>query len=125
MSIKCLYCPAILSPHTKPEHILLRALGGRKKSRRIACNKCNGELGSTIDKDISEQLSPISNLLNIIRDNKKPPPTLRNLDFGRDYKIDLSAGGRPVISKASVQTKKEGENIRIQISSQDEERLKM
>lgn len=45
----CTYCGAPLSSQTPHEHIIPEAVGGRKRSRRIACETCNRKLGEKLD----------------------------------------------------------------------------
>jgi hypothetical protein len=62
-ALKCIFCDHTLGPTTKPEHILLNALGGRKTARRVICSEWNSRFGSTIDDAFAEQVEIIRNLL--------------------------------------------------------------
>jgi hypothetical protein len=51
---KCISCnPA---DDTKPEHILLNAPGGRKKTTRVDCSACNNTFGSAVDDEVGKQV---------------------------------------------------------------------
>jgi hypothetical protein len=60
----CLFCPAELDETTKPEHILLTALGGRKKTTDAICSACNNKFGGSIDNVLTSQFEKFRNLLN-------------------------------------------------------------
>ena len=53
----CLFCPTELDETTKPEHILLNALGGRKATTRAICSDCNNKFGGTIDDVLASQVT--------------------------------------------------------------------
>ena len=42
----CILCKCELAPNTKPEHVWLASLGGRKTTRRAICSDCNNALAS-------------------------------------------------------------------------------
>lgn len=81
---KCIFCDSKLTPDTKPEHILLNALGGRKTTRRVICSTCNNDFGGTIDDALTEQVEVLRNLLQFESGTGKPPPMLKNLQAGSD-----------------------------------------
>ena len=58
----CLFCDSELDESTKPEHILLNALGGRKTTTKAVCSTCNNTFGSTIDYELALQVIEIRNL---------------------------------------------------------------
>lgn len=70
------FCYVCNEPLTKEnetsEHIILNAIGGKLKSKRLICRTCNSKFGSDIDNELAEQLSTFSTLLNVKRDNGKP-----------------------------------------------------
>jgi HNH endonuclease len=61
----CIFCAAELGPHTKPEHILLNALGGRKKTQRVICSKHNNDFGGDIDDALTTQVEVLRNHLQL------------------------------------------------------------
>jgi len=70
----CYSCNEVLhSANKTEEHIIINAVGGLLKSRRIICNKCNRDFGLEIDAALADQLKIFSNLLNIKRDRGVVP----------------------------------------------------
>jgi len=67
-SAVCIYCRKKFEPEeTKPEHIVLAALGGKKRSRSIVCSTCNGKLGSEIDRPLAESLAFARTMIGVPR----------------------------------------------------------
>src|SRR5712671_4669522 len=90
---RCIFCDNVLDGTTKPEHILLNALGGRKTTRKLICSDCNNRFGGTIDDALSAQVPTIRNLLQFESGSGKSPPMLRSLQSGKD-KINIKSDGR-------------------------------
>jgi hypothetical protein len=97
---KCLFCEKDLDASTKPEHVLLNALGGRKTTTRAICSDCNNLFGGGIDKALTAQVEVIRNLLQMQTGTRKDPPTLKGVQtdtekirVGGDGTIELE--GRP------------------------------
>ena len=55
------------------EHIIPNSIGGQKKVYGILCKECNDRTGSEWDSVLAEQLSFLSSLLAIVRDDGKQP----------------------------------------------------
>src|ERR1700730_10772144 len=70
----CIFCDGELGPDTKPEHILLNALGGRKTTRRVICSKHNNDFGGGIDDALADQVGVLRNHLQLESGTGKPPP---------------------------------------------------
>jgi HNH endonuclease len=81
---KCIFCDNELTPDTKPEHVLLSALGGRMTTRSAICSEHNNEFGGSVDKALAAQVEIIRNLLQLQSGTKKPPPPLKNLKAGTE-----------------------------------------
>jgi len=62
----CIFCENELTEGTKPEHILLNAFGGRKKTRHVDCSACNNKFGSTIDDEAAQQVTILRNMLHLV-----------------------------------------------------------
>jgi hypothetical protein len=92
----CILCASPLLPDTKPEHVWLRSLGGRKTTRQALCNTCNNDMGNGPDKALAESVSYIRNILHLRSGEGKPPPTLKGLRNGDD-RVALKPGGIPII----------------------------
>jgi hypothetical protein len=119
---RCIFCDNVLDGTTKPEHILLNALGGRKTTRKVICSDCNNRFGGTIDDALSAQVPIIRNLLQFESGTGKSPPMLRSLQSGKE-KINIKSDGRPelVAPPFSVTKRPDGSaEIRVMAQSEDE-----
>lgn len=92
----CIFCGEPLGADTKPEHILLDAVGGRMTTRTVDCSACNNLFGNGIDKAFAGQSPEIRNLLQFRSGSGRTAPSLKNvkageqiLNLGGDGKIDL------------------------------------
>lgn len=94
----CIFCETELGPHTKPEHILLNALGGRKTTKRSICSKHNNDFGGGIDDDLASQVEVLRNHLQLESGTGKPPPGLKNIQAGAE-RINVGSDGRPQLVK--------------------------
>lgn len=99
----CIYCLTPFNPRTaKWEHILLAALGSEFKSKEIVCNKCNQELGSTIDRSLGEALVFIRNILEL-PGSRGTAPTIKAAKGAKTSRqIQLKPGARPILKEPSV-----------------------
>jgi hypothetical protein len=88
----CIFCGAPLDANTKPEHILINALGGRNTTRTVDCSDCNERFGGTIDKALADSVAGLRNMLVLESGSGKPPPTLRRVKAGSDV-INLNSDG--------------------------------
>jgi HNH endonuclease len=94
----CIFCDSELTSDTKPEHILLNALGGRKTTQGVICSKHNNEFGGTIDNALTEEVNILRNLLQFESGTGKAPPRLKNLQAGSE-RVHIGSDGRPELSK--------------------------
>lgn len=92
----CIFCSSQLSQDTKPEHVWLAALGGRKTTRQVICSSCNNVLGSGPDKALAESVALIRNLLKLASGRGGPPPAIKGLRHRND-RIVLHPGGVPAL----------------------------
>ena len=122
--MNCIYCGGVFD-NGSSEHVILSALGGKKQTKSICCEKCNNRLNTEIDNDFAKQLSVIANQINLITGRKKSPATLKNIDTEKGYKIELRPGCQPELARASVDanTHNNGE-IHISISARNQEEAK-
>jgi HNH endonuclease len=81
---KCIFCENELAKDTKPEHVLLNALGGRKITRQVDCSECNGQFGNTIDNEVALQVAVLRNMLHLDSGSGKAPPMLKKIQAGND-----------------------------------------
>jgi hypothetical protein len=92
----CIFCDSELDASTKPEHVLLTALGGRKSTRRADCSFHNGVFGGGIDKTFAEQVPAIRNLLQLESGRGKPPPGLKGVKAGAET-LNIAPDGTPTL----------------------------
>lgn len=88
----CIFCGAPLDATTKPEHILINALGGRNTTRTVDCSVCNERFGGTIDKALAGSVAGLRNMLVLESGSGKPPPALRRVKAGTDV-INFNSDG--------------------------------
>ncbi|MGE1103417.1 HNH endonuclease [Peribacillus simplex] len=94
----CYVCANELTKENETkEHIILNALGGKLKSKKLICRSCNSKFGSQIDDKLSNQLGPIATLLNVKRDSGKPQ-NVKGKQGTRD--ILMEPGGKMKLSRA-------------------------
>lgn len=118
---KCIFCDNELAEDTKPEHILLNSLGGRKTTRRVDCSACNGMFGSTIDDEVGKQVAVLRNALQLNSGTGSPPPMLRHIQSGNDI-INLTKDGTPeLVAKPFAVRKLEDGCFELQITAKSVE----
>ncbi|WP_292962367.1 HNH endonuclease [Novosphingobium sp. UBA1939] len=76
MTALCIFCDNHVGPGTKPEHILLDALGGRKTTKKAVCSSCNQTFGSEIDGALPDQLRVLRNMFQMHAGSGQAPPGL-------------------------------------------------
>lgn len=122
-AIQCIFCDSELGAFTKPEHILLNALGGRKTSRRLVCDHHNGEFGRSIDKALTNQVTIVRNMLQLESGSGKPPPMLRRVPAGQELFNVRQNGEFEQIAQPFALTKRaDGETI-LQVNARSPEQL--
>lgn len=71
---KCALCDVLLrAGNDSKEHIIPKAIGGRRTVQGFLCRACNTMTGEEWDDILARQLNPLSNLLNIKRERGRPP----------------------------------------------------
>jgi hypothetical protein len=121
--VKCIFCDNELTEDTKPEHILLNALGGRKTTGRVDCSACNGTFGSTIDDEIGKQVAVLRNALQLDSGTGRQPPMVRHVKSGNDI-INLANDGTPeLVAKPFVVRKLEDARFELQITAKSVEEV--
>jgi hypothetical protein len=122
-AVKCIFCENELTDDTKPEHVLLATLGGRKTTRRVICSAHNETFGETIDKEVGRQVTVLRNLLQLDSGTGKPPPMLRGIQAGAE-KVNFGSDGRPeLVAKPFTVTPREDGNLDVQIHANDPDQL--
>jgi len=118
----CIFGDHPLNDHTKPEHILLDALGGRMKTKRAICSDCNNRFGRTIDNELTSQVIAIRNLMQLKSGSGEPVPMMRNIQAGAK-KINLMGNGeiQTLAKPFTVEEIGEGRwNVQIHARSEEE-----
>jgi HNH endonuclease len=105
----CIFCDKRIGANTKPEHILLSALGGRKKTRDVECSSCNEAFGNNIDKVVADQVAILRNMLHLESGRGNLPRRLRKVDASGDT-VDIEGDGtiKPVVKPITFTSLGEG-----------------
>lgn len=117
----CILCKSNLSVDTKPEHILLDALGGRKTTKNALCSKCNNEMGNTCDKDLAESVQAIRTMANLRSGSSKKVPVMKGIE-AEGVKFDLHPASVPILNVSQpmkIASDKKG-NTSVSIQAKDE-----
>jgi HNH endonuclease len=119
----CLFCPNELDGTTKPEHILLNALGGRKTTTSAICSVCNNKFGGNIDDVLASQVTALRNLLQLESGTGKSAPTLQNVQAG-EHKVNIRGDGDlELVAKPFTIERLADGKWNVQIRARDEEHL--
>jgi hypothetical protein len=119
---RCLFCLSILTRDTKPEHVLLNGLGGKKRTRRVICSSCNEALGSKLDDELCESVKEIRNLLDLPKGDGSPAPMIRRDDPAHGHLV-LKPGGLPVSSDVVFDVQQNGPQVEFKLSVGTREKL--
>jgi hypothetical protein len=120
---QCYACDCeIVKENASVEHILLNSCGGRLKSKKLLCKKCNSELGERYDAELAKQLNHFANILLIKREKGKPQPTEAINDrTGETYSI--GEDGRPRLSKPEIVEEKKDEMVQLSVKANNAKEL--
>lgn len=95
----CIFCENELGSDTKPEHILLSALGGKKTTTRVICSRHNSDFGETIDDKLASQVAFLRNLHQLRSGTGKVAPALKNVKAGDRTVIMRGDGNAEIVQK--------------------------
>lgn len=98
MTANCIFCPQPLDSSTKPEHVWLASLGGRKTTRRVICNGCNELFGNGPDQELANSVAVIRNLMNFPDTKGRPPPDIK-MQAADGTAIVLKPGAIPELGR--------------------------
>jgi hypothetical protein len=119
----CIFCDNDLADGTKPEHILLNALGGRKTTTSVDCSTCNERFGGTIDAAFAEQVAVLRNHLQLESGSGGAPPGLGRQQAGNET-IKIKSDGTPeLVTKPFVVTSLGGGQFNLQITARSPEEI--
>lgn len=106
ISKNCALCDCILSKENdSEEHIILQAIGGRKKVLGVLCKPCNDKSGHNWDAPLTKILAPLCLMLNIKRERGTTPDQVFETIKGEairirsDGTITIDKAGAKVIDK--------------------------
>lgn len=124
MASVCIFCPGVLDRHTKPEHVLLNALGGRKTTTQVICSACNNQFGKGIDKAHADQVDVIRNLLNMQSGSGKLAPMLRKVQAGAEVLNIRGDGTFEPVTKPFIYKQRPGGSFEVEINAGSLEEIK-
>ena len=104
------------------EHIILNAIGGRKKVRGFICRACNNDSGSEWDDELARYLKPLSIYLGISRQRGKVPSQVFPTASGQSVRVN--ADGTMTLAKPEVTVTTEGDTTRIHVSARSRKELR-
>lgn len=117
---QCYYCEELLEEsNSSTEHIIPNALGGKLKSKKLLCKKCNSKLGELLDAEITKALRPVMSLLYIPRE-KGVTSNLTNLQTSSGEKYHLEKGITPVPIAPKINIDEKNNHIRIRARDEKE-----
>ena len=112
---KCVFCDVPLTTdNAHSEHVIPNALGGKLKSNKLDCSKCNETYGSKCDAAIAHDLNPFANLLNVHRGRGYPQP-IKGVHNGKP--IRLNPGGKTELAKPEFRTEETDTGLKVQIQA--------
>jgi putative zinc finger/helix-turn-helix YgiT family protein len=117
---RCIFCEAVLTADTKPEHILLNALGGRKTTRGAICSAHNNRFGATIDKAITDQVAAFRNLLQLNSGTGKAAPALHTKNEDGERLVLRSNNKPELVQKPFTVTPHHEGGFDLQINARNE-----
>ena len=121
--MNCYCCKIELSnENSSEEHILLNAIGGKLKSKKLLCKTCNSEFGKNFDSTLSQQFLFLSSFLNIDRERGEHP-ILKGATTQNGEEIHLLSGGKPYYSKPVVETITNENEVVINIKARNTKEL--
>jgi hypothetical protein len=119
----CYICDDELSKNNESEeHIIINAIGGKLKSKKLICSTCNTDFGVDIDSYLAKQLNDFSNMINIQRDRGTPNKIKAKKISGEDFLLDI--GGKPMMAKPIINQIEKGDKTEISIVARNNKELK-
>jgi HNH endonuclease len=118
----CLFCDSSLNESTKPEHILLNALGGRKTTRYAICSAHNNDFGGTIDDALASQVLATRNLFQLKSGSGDEAPAVNKVQAGT-IKINIKGDGRLELADKPFTIEKLSEDswsVHLRVNSEEE-----
>lgn len=113
---KCWLCEChINKDNAAKEHIIPKAIGGRRTVQGFLCRTCNSSTGKRWDAELAKQLNYFGHLFEIKRQGKTIPAMKLNTVAGE--LIEIRPGNRTVIGKPLRTVTTDKGTVRAQISA--------
>lgn len=122
MTKHCILCQKIIPIKTKPEHVLLNALGGRLTTKTAICSDCNHETGKGADSDLADSTAFLRNICGLKAGDGDSAPQIRGLEKDGE-RFDLKPGMQPQMrprNPMSVEITDDGITVHIEAYSDKE-----
>ncbi len=88
--LNCIFCNSPITKRNKTEeHIIPENIGGKLKSKKIICSKCNNQFGRQLDDALLEKFLVIDTYLNLKKKRKKSKK-LKGTYKGKTYILPSS-----------------------------------
>ena len=111
----CVLCSTLFTKaNVSKEHLILNAIGGRRKITGFLCRSCNSSTGQGWDAALAEQLNPLSLILGIQRERGTPPSQKFKTTTGEELELSHDGTLRPAKPHFS-ETKTESGTVQLQI----------
>lgn len=112
----CALCEEqIIDSNNSWEHIILNAIGGRRKVNGFICKSCNDSTGHIWDTALAKQLNPLSLLLKINRERGDAPSQVFETTKGE--KITFQSDGHMTLSKPDFKLEPVGDLMELRINA--------
>jgi hypothetical protein len=115
--MNCALCNEILDESfDSREHLILNAIGGRRKVRGVLCIRCNNTSGAEWDSELADQLNPLALLFGIDRQEGRVPA--RKFETAGESQLWLNPDGTMSPAAAPYQKiPKDGGGWQIQVTA--------
>jgi hypothetical protein len=123
-SRQCILCLRGISERTKPEHILLNALGGRATVEGLVCSTCNETMGHGPDQDLADSVGMLRNIANLLKGDGGGPPTIHGMQSeGMTFDVRPGMQVRPRHDDKKIRITKQDNEINIAITATSDAEL--
>ena len=118
---QCTLCSCSLTAdNNTEEHIILNAIGGRKKVLGFICQTCNSDAGSEWDDELARQLNSLSIHLGIKRQHGHVPSQAFPTASGKSIRVNADGTMRPTKPEITVTTEEDKISIHVIARSRKE-----
>ena len=119
----CTLCKSEINANNgSAEHLILNAIGGRKKVEGFICQDCNSRSGSEWDNRLAQQLEPLCLLLGISRQRGKVPSQTFPTLGGKRIRVSPDSSMSRVMPHSEIT--KEGDFTRVHVEAATRKELR-